>query len=518
MIPADTRILIVDDEISNIDVLGSMLSAHCEVSVGLNAATALEVLENPATPIDLILLDVMMPAVSGYQFCRQLKATPEFKDIPVIFISALTETAEKLAGFDAGGVDFISKPFEPKEVFARVKTHLTLRNQLIELTEKNQALVDLNTQLSQQTSLRKTAESQCVELKQQLNVVTAKEAKKWGLKAFVGHSKAMQMLIEDIRLLQQAPKANALILGASGTGKELIARALHYGGTTANGPFIAVNCTAIPHDLADSAFFGHLKGAFTGAISNQNGFFTQADGGTLFLDEIGDMPYSLQAKLLRTLEQGTITPVGTTKEVSVNVRIIAATHANLNEKIAEKLFRQDLYFRLAGFIINVPTLNERQADIPDLINHFIEQYCDEMAILPVAVSAQAITLLSQHHYTGHIRELRNLIEYALIKSAGNTIQPQHFNLPAHTADNNQINPPFVQQPTTPIPMPLIDQSADEVTILNYLQHVDVINNLQCQQLINCSHQRASYLLKKLLKTGDIEKQGERRWAVYKLAH
>jgi DNA-binding NtrC family response regulator len=141
-----------------------------------------------------------------------------------------------------------------------------------------------------------------------------------------------------------------------------------------------------------------------------------------------------------------------------------------------------------------------------------------MAILPVAISAQAITLLSQHHYTGHIRELRNLIEYALIKSAGNTIQPQHFNLPAHTADNNQINPPFVQQPTTPIPMPLIDQSADEVTILNYLQHVDVINNLQCQQLINCSHQRASYLLKKLLKTGDIEKQGERRWAVYKLAH
>ncbi len=517
MAAASARILIVDDEVANIDVLGALLSVHYEVSVGLDAATALEVLNNAATPIDLILLDVMMPKVSGYQLCRQLKAMPEFADIPVLFISALTETAEKLAGFEAGGVDFISKPFEPKEVFARVKTHLTLRSQLIELTEKNQALHHLNQQLAQQTSLRQSAENHCVELKEQLNVVSAQEAQKWGLKAFVGHSVPMQALIEDIRLLQQAPKANALVLGASGTGKELIARALHYGGVNPNGPFIAVNCTAIPHELADSAFFGHLKGAFTGAISNHNGFFTQADGGTLFLDEIGDMPYGLQAKLLRTLEQGTITPVGSTEESRVKVRIVAATHANLTDKIAEKLFREDLYFRLAGYTINVPTLNERQADIPDLIDHFIKQYCDEMAILPVTVSTETITLLLQHHYTGHVRELRNLIEYALIKSGGNSIEPQHLNLPSRTAVTLQDNSPLTKEAIAPLIMPSIEQSAEELTIVSYLKQGEVINNSQCQQLLNCSHQRASYLLKKLLKAGDIEKQGQRRWAVYKLA-
>ncbi len=299
-----------------------------------------------------------------------------------------------------------------------------------------------------------------------------------------------------------------LITGESGTGKELIARAIHFGGTRARRPFVPINCSAIPHELAESMLFGHVRGAFTGALDTQRGYFELADGGTLFLDEIGDMPPELQAKLLRVLEDGCFSPLGSTAQKHVDVRVLSATNQGLQTRISQGTLRQDLYFRLAQFIVTVPPLRERPGDIPLLIQHFLRLLAFEMGIETPVLSPAAFSELSRYPFPGNVRELRNIIEHALIKSKGSAIQPEHLNLiPAGSP--GQIS-------DAPLPNLSMSPDTDEERILHHLQSHRSINNSECRDLLNVDLHRASYLLRKMYRTGHLRRQGGHRGARYHL--
>ena len=212
------------------------------------------------------------------------------------------------------------------------------------------------------------------------------------------------------------------------TGKEVIARAIHHGSPRAAGPFIPVNCSAIPADLAESTLFGHRRGAFTGADRDRPGYFELADGGTLFLDEVGDMPLDIQAKILRVLEDGQILPLGDTAEKKVDVRVVAATNVDLETGIEAGTFRQDLYFRLARFPIRVPPLRERRGDIPLLARHFLRLFAAEMGLPPPPLDETALEKLSSYDFPGNVRELKNIVERAVIESNGGQVQSEHLHL------------------------------------------------------------------------------------------
>ncbi len=316
-------------------------------------------------------------------------------------------------------------------------------------------------------------------------------------------------MLSEIRNLQQVDKTPVLVLGESGTGKELVSRAIHFGSSRSGNPFITVNCAAIPPDLADAELFGHVKGSFTGATHNRTGVFAQADGGTLFLDEIGDMPLAQQAKLLRVLENGEVTPVGGTRPRRVNVRVVAATNIELQTKVQNQDFRQDLYYRLAGYIIQLPPLRHRREDIPLLVHHFLGTLGQQMGREKVGITEKAMEVLRCYDFPGNIRELRNLIEYALISSRGAPISPQHLHFINMAGGHLGSSP-------TPSTSKIKLAEQDEQQLLDYVREHGRIDNSQAQQLLNAPHNRASYLLKKLLRERQLERHGERRWAYYKL--
>jgi DNA-binding NtrC family response regulator len=272
------------------------------------------------------------------------------------------------------------------------------------------------------------------------------------LAGFIGQSRMIRKILQDIERLHQFANTSVLVTGESGTGKELVARAIHHGSPRAGAPFIPVNCVAIPSELAESMLFGHLKGSFTGAISDRKGWFELADGGTLFLDEIGDMPIALQAKLLRVLEDGEITPVGASQPRRVDVRVISATNADLGGKIASGDFRQDLYFRLARFIVQTPPLRERSEDVPILCAHFLQLFSEEMGMAAPRLTPEALDWLGSYTFPGNVRELKNLIERALIASSGKPIERKHVQVsvtPAPAGSTREVraaSPAFAHLP------------------------------------------------------------------------
>lgn len=225
-------------------------------------------------------------------------------------------------------------------------------------------------------------------------------------------------MLNELRSVQSFPRTNVLLTGESGTGKELLARAIHFGGPNATGPFVPVNCSALPAELAESLLFGHVRGSFTGAVADRKGWFELAHGGTLFLDEIGDMALPLQAKLLRVLEDGEVLPVGAPAGRKVAVRVVAATNVDLPAKITDARFREDLYYRINHFNINVPPLRHRRDDIPTLATHFLKHFATDLKRPVPTLAAGAIERLVAHDYPGNIRELKNTLERALIHAAG----------------------------------------------------------------------------------------------------
>ncbi|MEE2732453.1 MAG: sigma-54 dependent transcriptional regulator [Pseudomonadota bacterium] len=511
--PAKPTVLLVDDQPENLDVLVNYLAdSGLELVVATEGEQALQ-LAAECQP-DLVLLDVMMPGLNGFQVCERLKQGAQTQSVWVIFMSALTDTQSKVKGFAAGAIDYVSKPLQREEVLARIQAHLTIRQQQAELLQKNLQLEALNRDLQHQMQQRQRAEEALHLADQKLSTLTRQEAERWGIDAFVGQSQVTKALLDEVRSLQRAPSTNVLVLGESGTGKELISRAIHFGSARSQKPFVAVNCSAIPTELADAEFFGHIKGAYTGAVSDRHGYFVQADGGTLFLDEIGDMPSALQAKLLRVLEDGLVTPIGGRQSRKVDVRVVAATNVNLLEKVREKAFRQDLFFRLAGYQIAVPPLRNRVSDIPLLVEHFLLQLGSQMGRERPTITREAMQALSAYAYPGNVRELRNLVEYALIASRGRQIDVAHLH--------------FLQQETVPglgVDVCSAGNAFDpedngtapdnqEESLLAYTREHGRVDNTSAQALLGVSHSRASYLLKKLHKEGQLAKQGQRRWSYY----
>ena len=451
-----------------------------------------------------------MPDMDGYEVCLRLKKDPSTRHIPVIFITARNEMESLIDGFRVGSVDYITKPFAKEEVLMRAATHLNNSRLMHALAEKNEAL-------EQEMARRQRAEAQSAhdadalqKADEQLERLSQQEASHWAIDAFVGQSPTIRHILSEVRQLQSTENTSVLISGESGTGKELIARAIHYGGTRAKGPFIALNCSALSGDLAESALFGHVRGAFTGAHTSRKGSFELADGGTLFLDEIGDMPLELQPKLLRVLEQELILPLGSEDEKRVDVRVITATNADLQTHIDNGTFRSDLYFRLARFLVELPPLRQRREDIALLAQHFVQLFAAEMGFPAPKLTAATLGVLKAYAFPGNVRELKNIIERALIKSGGAPIRPQHLHFidaapataPKTNGEANAKSPQSTEE--------------TETLILEYVRAQGSINNEECRALLAAEYNRASYFLRKLTRYGALVRSGERRWARYHL--
>ncbi len=464
------KILIVDDAAANLGVLTAALEPEgYEVLAASDGVTALR-LAARARP-DLILLDILMPELDGLETCRRLQLDEATREIPVVFITARNEMASVVSGFRAGGVDYIVKPFQAEEVLSRVANHLRTRRLTHELREKNRALEARTAELLAEMERRRNAETALRDADDRIAALSDLEAHRWNPAGLLGHSAAMRRVQEAVRRLNQFGNTSVLVTGESGTGKELIARAVHFGGPRARAPFVPVNCVAVPADLAESLFFGHVKGAFTGAAADRKGYFELAHGGTLFLDEIGDMPAALQVKLLRVLEDGLVTPVGGIQARQVDVRIIAATNAELEARIESGAFRRDLYFRLARFPLSTPPLRERLEDVPDLARHFLQRFATEMNLKPTSLSDEAAAVLAAYHFPGNVRELRNIIERALIESGGSTILPTHLHLLRRGTTATPLEP--VRAPSASIPeLPLNLAEAEDVLIQRALQEAN----------------------------------------------
>ena len=379
-------ILVVDDEEAIVSSLSSILEDEgYEVSVAKSGTEALKIYTTD--PPDLMLLDIWMPDMDGLETLRRIKELVPTAQVMMMSGHGSIETAVK--AIKLGAYDYIEKPLSLENVTLRVKHAL----EQYRLEEENRSL---------RTKVQRKFE-------------------------LVGQSPAMQQLRQ---LIDTAGPTNSRVLigGENGTGKELVARAIHVQSARADHPFVAVNCAAIPETLIESELFGHEKGSFSGATSMKRGQFEQADGGTLFLDEIGDMSLSTQAKVLRALQEQQFTRVGGTKLMKVDVRVLAASNKDLLKEIEKGSFREDLYYRLNVVPIVVPPLRERREDLPLLIRHFMKVHAEEQGLRVKEVTPEAMNVFQQYEWPGNIRELRNLIERLMIMVPGGVIDTAQANM------------------------------------------------------------------------------------------
>ena len=389
-----SRILIVDDEESIREFLEIMLKKEgYEVSTAEDGLKAQELLKKKT--FDMIISDLQMPHVTGIELLKHVKES--YPDTVFMLITAFGTTETAVEAMKMGAYDYLTKPFKIDEV--RLNVNNALKHQNLEVENRS--------------------------LKKELT-------KEYSFQNLVGNSTEMHRIFDLVKRVSQSP-TNILITGESGTGKEMVAKAIHYNGLLKDKPFITVNCGAIPESLMESEMFGHKKGSFTGAISDKSGLFEVADGGTLFLDEVGELPMTIQVKLLRAIQERVIRRVGATDDIKVDVRIVAATNRNLEEMVAKGTFRQDLYFRLNVINIKAPALRERRDDIPSLAKHFLAKYNERLHKNIAGISEEAMELLKKYDYPGNVRELENIIERTVALEGGATILPESL-------------PPFVNTP------------------------------------------------------------------------
>ena len=522
-------IMIVDDSTTNIDILASTLKDQYRITIAKDGETALKRLKKQ-TP-DLILLDIVMPEMDGFEVCRHLKDDPATRDIPVIFITAMEEAEQKTQGFALGAVDYIVRPFHAAEVLARVKTHLDLQDLNKALARQNlvinRALEEKSRQLdalianlpgmvyhsrfqdgwhmefvsdgakdltghspdhfldttfdhytlmaeSEACDAARKTRQNALERREPFAITypirTAAGHRRWVLEQgmgvydtkgsltgaegvicdvterqqqalalenenrhlksglmprnqfgdIVGSSQAMQQVYD--RIVKAASCSDSVIIyGPSGTGKELVARAIHKNSRRSKGPFIPINCGAIPEALIESEFFGHAKGAFSGANTYKQGVLDMADGGTLFLDELGEISMAMQVKLLRVMDGNGFIPVGGTAVKKPDIRFISATNRNLQQRVKEKKMRDDFFFRVHIIPITLPALKERKEDIPLLIEHFLNSYPDNAN--RNALTPQIIQAMQEYAWPGNVRQLQNMIYQFLVLGKMDFLDP-----------------------------------------------------------------------------------------------
>jgi len=362
-----SRILVIDDERAIRNTLREILEYESyQVDDAVDGPAGLELLNRET--YDVVLCDIKMPQMDGIEVLENIQ---KISDVPVVMISGHGTIETAVEAIKKGAYDYIAKPLDLNRLL------ITLRNAM-----------DKSRLVTETKALKRKVSKQY---------------------EMIGDSPAITGIKKMIERVAPTD-ARVLITGQSGTGKELVARWLHEQSNRAEGPFVEVNCAAIPSELIESVLFGHEKGSFTSAIKQRKGDFEQANDGTLFLDEIGDMSLSAQAKVLRALQENKIMRVGGEKDIPVNVRVVAATNKNLLEEVQNRNFREDLYHRLSVILIHVPTLNERTEDIPLLARHFMESIAESQGKAPSVFEEEALEELKTIHYTGNIRELRNIIE------------------------------------------------------------------------------------------------------------
>jgi len=374
-------ILVVDDSASTLEIIQrNLMSQGYKVFVARGVSEALEILGE--SDLDLVITDLKMPKVSGFDLVRHVREN--FKDTEVMVITGYPSIEGAVKAVKIGAEEFLPKPFTDEELVRSVGRVLDkLRKHRCEQTLQNGTIPSF--------------------------------------KGIIGSSRAMREVYVSIEKAIST-SASVLITGESGTGKELVARAIHYGGPRSSAPFVPVNCGGIPEDLLESEMFGHVKGAFTGAVVSRAGFFHTADGGTIFLDEIGEMSFVMQVKLLRVLQDKEVRMVGSDKSQKVDVRILAATNKNLEHLVNKGRFREDLFYRLNVIPIAIPPLRERENDIVLLANHFVKKYAEKSGRSPICFSDEALQRLRNYNWPGNVRELENVVQRLVVMSDGELIE------------------------------------------------------------------------------------------------
>ncbi len=409
-------IFLVDDDEGSRDAMRRALErVGYEVNPFGSAEEALERLE-AGDHVDVVVSDVRMPGMDGYEFLRQVRARNV--ELPFLLVTAFGDVDDAVSALQEGADDYLTKPVKMQELRRRVQLHLERRS----LSDENRRL------------------------RQRLE-------KSYGFEGIIGHSRPMEELYERMRIVAPAP-STVLIVGESGTGKELVANAIHQNSPRGSGPFVPVNCGAIPGEILESELFGHERGAFTGAHQRRIGLIETASGGTLFLDEISELSPELQVKLLRVLEDRKIVRVGGSTSIPVDFRLVAATNRDLEEWVQDGRFRQDLYYRLKVVTLEIPPLRQRPDDIPLLVQHFLALYNEKLDRAVRGIRPEALDALMQQPWPGNVRELRNLMETLVLFCRGEEITLEdlapEYRVPGREPVGRQDETPWHPRPMADI--------------------------------------------------------------------
>jgi DNA-binding NtrC family response regulator len=383
------NILIVEDEETLRESIKRIFSNEGYTVDGAESAEkGLALLE--ANAYDVILTDIILPGMDGIEMLTRVREQLPGQIFIVVTAYASLDTSVK--ALRAGAYDYVMKPIIHEEIKQIVRNALR----------------------------QKTLQAENVLLKRELGKV-------YDFSSIIGESPALAAILDEVRKIADT-KSNVLLLGETGTGKELFARVIHHNSSRRDLPFVPINCSAIPENLLETELFGHVRGAFTGAVATKKGILEEAEGGTVFLDEIGDMSMALQAKLLRVIEDQMIRPVGSTKTVKVDIRFITATNKDLKSAVRQNTFREDLYYRINVISLQIPPLRERKEDIEVLAKHYLEKYTLEMGKKAKQISPESLELLLNYAWAGNVRELQNVIERAILISDGDLIEPEHLSM------------------------------------------------------------------------------------------
>jgi two-component system response regulator PilR (NtrC family) len=453
------RLLVVDDEQSMREWLNIALSQDgFEVESAGNGEDALKVLER--TPVDLALVDLRMAGFDGLETLRRIKQLDDSVSVVIMTAYATAETA--VQALKEGAYDYIIKPFKVDELRHLVQKALEERR----LRGENLRLRD-------------------------------EVARRYQFGNLIGKSAKMQEVFSTISRLGDT-KATVLVTGESGTGKELVAKAIHFNSSRKERAFVAVNCGAIPHELMESELFGHVKGAFTGAVAAKQGLFEVADGGTLFLDEVTELPLHLQVKLLRVLEDPEIRPVGGVRPVRVDVRIVAATNRDVTQAIAAKTFREDLFYRLNVISLRIPPLRERREDVPLLVTHFLEKFAAGGP--PKLISPDVLSALERYGWPGNVRELEHVIERAVTLEPGGVLRVE--SLPESVAGGHVAEVMAIELPDDGLDLDALMERIERDLLRQALRRAEGIQT-RAAQLLRTSFRSFRYRLQKYgLERGD----------------